>query len=210
MCEYSKCWFVHEVVSDPLGLGVCVPRQALALVFRGRADQEARASWSALHGSMACITCRLYSQITSRFVARAWPGGRGVARLPDCHWQLEQGPSSWGRVKPASLAGSDHYEIQGGALVARAWPSCVSNLRLELARQLRTSEIKIHKVSLPCFHLWIRLWKEISCIDDSSAWFQMWNHRSEINPYTYRCCIDYMFFAKFWARIVLQICCASQ
>ena len=49
---------------------------ALALVFRlgGRADQEA------FHGSMACLTCRLCSQITSRLVSRAWPGdGRGDA-----------------------------------------------------------------------------------------------------------------------------------
>ena len=49
---------------------------ALGLVFRlgGRADQEA------FHGSMACLTCRLCSQITSRLVSRAWPGdGRGDA-----------------------------------------------------------------------------------------------------------------------------------
>ena len=103
-----------------------------------------------------------------------------AAALPDCHWQLEQGPSRWGLVKPASLQGSDHYEIQGGALLLRAWPSCVGDLRLELATQPRTSEIKIHKESLPCFHLWIRLWKEISCIDNSSAWFHMWNHRSKL------------------------------
>ena len=44
---------------DPLGLGVGVPTRR-----PGRSG-----------GSMACLTCRLCSQITSRFVSRAWPGG---------------------------------------------------------------------------------------------------------------------------------------
>ena len=59
-----------------VSLSNLLTRSALALVIRlgGRNDQEAS------HGSMACLTCRLCSQITSRFVSRAWPGGgRGDA-----------------------------------------------------------------------------------------------------------------------------------
>ena len=41
-------------------------------------------------------------------------------------------PGQLGHVKPASLAGSDHYEIQDGSLVARAGPGWGGDLRLEL------------------------------------------------------------------------------
>ena len=42
-----------------------------------------------------------------------------VLWMPDCQWQLELelGTGRWGLVKPASLAGSDHYAIPCGALV---------------------------------------------------------------------------------------------
>ena len=50
---------------------------ASLFVLRGRADQEARAYGSAFYCSMAYLACRFCSQITSRFVNRAGPGGRG-------------------------------------------------------------------------------------------------------------------------------------
>ena len=43
-----------------------------------------------------------------------------------------------------------------------------------------------------------------------SIWFHVWNHRSEINPNTCGCSIDDIIFAKFLARIFLQICSAGQ
>ena len=73
--------------------------------------------------SMACLTGRVRSQITSRFVARAWPGGGGgPSHGPANAWLsvATLGPGRWGLVKPASLAGSNHYGIHDGALVARA------------------------------------------------------------------------------------------
>ena len=58
---------------------------------------------------------------------------------------------------PAALqAGSNHYEIQGGALVARVGHGFGGDLQLELARPLRSygrPKIQIYEVSLPCFHL---------------------------------------------------------
>ena len=69
---------------DPLGIGVGVPR---LLVDRATGTQEAaRASGvprlTAQRGwSMTCLTGRFHSQITSRFVARAWPAkARPIAK----------------------------------------------------------------------------------------------------------------------------------
>ena len=73
-------WATHcGPLPTAMSLSTPLTRSAFALVFRGRPYQEAGASWSAFHGSMACLTCRLCSQITSRFVARAWPSGRSGA-----------------------------------------------------------------------------------------------------------------------------------
>ena len=68
---------------DPLGIGVGVPRlmvglatgnQEAARAPESRPDQRltAQRAWS-----MTCLIGRFNSQITSRFVARAWPGGGG-------------------------------------------------------------------------------------------------------------------------------------
>ena len=69
---------------DPLGIGGGVPR---LLVDRATGTQEAaRASGvprlTAQRGwSMTCLTGRFHSQITSRFVARAWPAkARPIAK----------------------------------------------------------------------------------------------------------------------------------
>ena len=67
---------------DPLGIGVGVPR---LLVGRATGNQEAaRASGVPRLTAQRAWSMTFHSQITSRFVARAWPGGGGRAESSEC------------------------------------------------------------------------------------------------------------------------------
>ena len=76
--------FANERVAqhpvDPLGIGVGVPR---LLVGRATGNQEAaRACGVPRLRAQRAWSMTFHSQITSRFVARAWPGGGG--RVESC------------------------------------------------------------------------------------------------------------------------------
>ena len=59
------------------------------------------------------------------------------------------------------------------------------------------------EVLLLCIHLWIRSRNEFPEFMDFSTWFNMWNHKSEINPNTwFRHCIDCIIFVKIFDKNV--------
>ena len=115
-----------------------------------------------------CITAKFAQIMAWRFnradlAEECFPSGCCLQHHADtrCQWQQWLRDSGrWGLVKHASLAGSNHYEIQGGALLARAWSCwgchCYLNWTLAAEKSHRRPKINIYQVtevSLPCFHL---------------------------------------------------------
>ena len=109
-----------------------------------------------------CITANFAQIMTWRFTGEdlaeeCFPSGCCLQHYADtrCQWQhWLRDSGSWGLVKHA---GSNHYEIQGSALVARAWSCwgchCYLNWAQASEKSHRCPKIKICKVLLHCFHL---------------------------------------------------------
>ena len=105
-------------------------------------------------------------------------------------------------VQSCSLAGSEHYEIQCGALVARNWPGWGGDWRLELGRGSRKNSMTSKKFMMcrsPVFSVWIRWWKKFPQIMYFSA-YDFTYEIIDMNSILISVTVTY-FFSEFLARM---------
>ena len=116
---------------------------------------------------MACLTGRSHSQLTSRFVARCWPGGGGRVESCECltasgnsdsanlHWPGVQDAEAWSSLPHWQAQITTRFKVVLWKPGPGRAEAATSELNWAQAAEKvhGRPKIIIYEVSLPCFDL---------------------------------------------------------